>query len=124
MKEYFLNKADLFGIGVGLACAIHCALMPLILTSGVFASSAFFNHWFLDVAFFSASLYFAFHSLLKSFGKVHNNPLPLVLAFVGFVFIAYVILTHDHGKVLFSVIGGVLLALAHVLNLRLKVKRA
>lgn len=124
MREFFLNKADFLGIGVGLACAIHCALMPLILTSGVFAGSALLNHWFLDIAFFIASLYFAFHSLLKSYGKAHSNPLPILFAVIGIGFISYVILTHDHSKVLWSVIGGVLLASAHILNLVLKVKKA
>lgn len=124
MKEFILNKADLLGIGVGLACAIHCALMPLILTSGVFAGSVFFNHWFVDIAFLAASLYFAFHSLLKSYGPIHKNPMPLILAFIGFVFISYVVFSHNHSQVLWSVAGGVLLATAHVFNLRLRIKKA
>jgi len=124
MKEYLANKADVLGIGVGLACAIHCALMPLILTSSVFAGSVFFSHWFLDLAFFLASLFFAFHSLLKSFGSVHRNPLPIVMACIGFAFISYVILTHDHSKVMWSVAGGLFLAAAHILNLKFKFKKA
>ena len=119
MKKYLAGKLDAYGMGVGIACAIHCALFPILFSSGVFASVSWMDHMFLDVLFLVASLYFAFNSLLKSFRVKHNNVFPLVLATVGFVIIGYILLSHNHNQLFLPTLGGIFLAVAHFYNFRL-----
>jgi hypothetical protein len=90
MNNVNSSKLDSYGMGVGIACAVHCAVLPLIFSSGFMASASWMDHMFLDIIFLVASLYFAFNSLVRSYGKEHNNVLPLLFAVVGFIIIGYI----------------------------------
>jgi len=119
MKKYIINKLDALGMGVGIACAIHCALFPVLFSSGMFAGIAWLDHVFIDLLFLIASLYFAFNSLIKSYIKVHKNWIPMAIAFAGISLIAFVLLQHKHDQILLPTLGGVLLAVAHFYNYRI-----
>lgn len=119
MKKYLAGKLDAYGMGVGIACAIHCAVFPILFSSGVFASVSWMDHMFLDVLFLVASLYFAFNSLIKSYRVNHQNILPIALAAVGIVIIGYILLSHNHNQLVLPTLGGLFLAAAHFYNFRL-----
>ncbi len=78
---------DFLGMATSVACAIHCALLPVILTSlPVFGVNIIHNSYFewgmIAVAFFVGS-----YSLAHGYLKHHRNTLPLKLFSAGFIFL-------------------------------------
>jgi hypothetical protein len=75
---------DALGVGASLACAIHCALLPLFLTSlPLFGINIINNH-----AFEAGMIILAFcigsYALYHGYRKHHHSFLPLILFLAGF----------------------------------------
>ncbi len=119
MKNHVEQKLDFWGIGVGIACAIHCAVFPIIFAGGLFAGVAWLDHMYLDLIFLAISIYLGFNSLIKSYLNLHKNLLPIGVAFLGMTIISYVLLAHLCDYIVLPALGGILLAVAHFLNFRL-----
>src|SRR3954464_184925 len=85
-----LNKKinwDALGITASLACAIHCALLPLVFTSlPVFGVNVIENEAFeitmVVVAFIVGTI-----SLFHGFRRHHHQLLPMFVFSIGFVFL-------------------------------------
>ena len=78
---------DGLGIATSLACAIHCAVLPLIVSSlplfGInIVHNVFFEWLMIAIAFFVGS-----YSLFHGFVKHHQTYLPLFLFATGFIFL-------------------------------------
>jgi len=122
MKQYLLRKADMLGIGVGLICAVHCALLPVVLSTGILSGISWADHVVMDVLFLIASLVIGLYALVKSYRMYNHSIIPIVIASVGFMIIGYTIFLHDHTQLLLPASGGVLLAIAHYYNYTLRVR--
>ena len=76
---------DLLGVATSLACAIHCAILPLILSSlplfGINILHNQFFEWVMIVVAFSVGIY----SLVHGYIKHHRNGLPVFLFTIGFI---------------------------------------
>ncbi len=75
------------GIATSLACAIHCALLPILVsTLPVFGINIIHNSFFewgmIGLAFLVGS-----YSLFHGFIKHHRSFVPLILFFAGFTFL-------------------------------------
>jgi hypothetical protein len=113
---------DRTGAVVSLACAIHCALMPIafgllaVLGTQWMASSVF--EW--SIVGLSAAL--GLFSLVPSYRNKHREPRCLIffVSGLGLILIAQLLLS---SKMQFEipgvVCGGVLIAVAHIVNRRL-----
>jgi hypothetical protein len=78
---------DALGIGASLACAIHCALLPLFLTSlPLFGLNIIHNQAF-EIIMILLALTIGTFSLSHGYRKHHHSPLPLLIFFSGFVFL-------------------------------------
>ena len=78
---------DALGISASLACAIHCALLPLLLQSlPVFGFELVNNHTF---EYFMIALSFAIgaYSFWHGYRKHHHSFQPILLFLVGFIFL-------------------------------------
>ena len=78
---------DALGIATSLACAIHCALLPILLsTLPVFGINIIHNSFFewgmIALAFMVGSF-----SLFHGFVKHHRSLLPVFLFLIGFLFL-------------------------------------
>lgn len=78
---------DALGITASLACAIHCALLPLLFTSlPIFGINVIHN-----IAFETAMVVLAFmigvYSLYHGYKKHHRSLVPLGVFSVGFLFL-------------------------------------
>lgn len=108
---------DVMGFSASFLCAIHCMLMPLVLSFGLVGMS-WLESPLVEWTFILSTLVLASWSLLGSLPN-HNNKRPLVIAVIGFAIILGVhLLEHVVGHVV-AAIGGVLIAYAHYLNWRL-----
>lgn len=110
---------DLLGISASFLCAVHCLVMPLILSMGLIGSMSWLESPWVEWSFIFSTLALASWSLLASLPK-HRNYTPLLVAGVGFVLIVVLhhLFEHSIGHY-FSAVGGVLVAYAHYLNWRL-----
>jgi multisubunit Na+/H+ antiporter MnhG subunit len=78
---------DALGIGTSVACAIHCALLPVLVTSlPVFGINIIHNGFFewgmIGLAFVVGS-----YSLFHGFVKHHRSYTPVIIFSVGFIFL-------------------------------------
>jgi hypothetical protein len=112
-------KLDHLGIGVSLLCAVHCALLPIIITLLPLAGLKMLNNIFVEIAIIGSSLILACLSLGKSY-KIHHNKSPLVMVFFGFLSIALGHFLIKNGlEWIFLTLGGVIIATAHWRNWKL-----
>lgn len=127
---------DGLGAGVSIACAVHCALLPLLfgLLPGLQLALMSWDpqwqglaQWLLwsheaERLVVSVVLVFAAIVLARGYG-VHRSRLPLALAGVAGVAMAVGAFGHWHSQdllhVLLQVGGGLGIAAAHVQNWRL-----
>lgn len=78
---------DALGVGTSLACAIHCALLPLFLSSlPLFGLNIIENQAF-EVGMILLALLIGSYSLYHGYKKHHHNLLPLVVFLLGFFFL-------------------------------------
>ncbi|MEO7047169.1 MAG: MerC domain-containing protein [Ferruginibacter sp.] len=78
---------DGLGIFTSLACAIHCAILPLIATSlPLFGINIIHNGYFewgmISIAFVVGS-----YSLFHGYIKHHRSFLPIIVFTIGFLFL-------------------------------------
>jgi hypothetical protein len=109
---------DGLGVFTSLACAIHCAILPLLATSlPLFGINIIHNGYFewsmISIAFFVGS-----YSLYHGYIKHHQSFIPILIFSIGFAFLV--------AKQFFSTIEIVLLIpavlliiSAHFVNYRL-----
>ena len=109
---------DALGIFTSVACAIHCALLPILMsTLPVFGiniiHNVFFEWGMIALAFVVGS-----YSLFHGFVKHHRSPVPVLIFSAGFVFLVlkqfFVAL-----EIPFLLIAVVLIISAHFYNYRL-----
>ena len=114
------HLADRVGATASFLCAIHCALLPFVLTVLPLLGLGFLaGHRFeRDFVMFAATL--ALFSLVGGYRR-HRRPFPLLLAVPGLLLLLLgVTWAADISIVLHSVMvacGGVLVASAHFVNL-------
>ena len=109
---------DALGIGVSLACTIHCALLPVVLTSLPFFKINIINtRWF---EYFMIVLAFAFGSYALWHGyKKHNQRItPFFLFTAGILLL--LAKQHWHQCELFILpVAVIFIVYAHIINFRL-----
>jgi hypothetical protein len=113
------NKLDKIGICVSILCAVHCALLPLVITLLPLIGFKFLANEHFEVAIIAISLFIGYTSLRGSYRK-HYNIRPLIIITQGFlvIFIGK-ILVSPHYEWLFLTAGGLLIATAHLYNSKL-----
>lgn len=86
MVKYKVNW-DALGIGTSMACAIHCAVLPLFLSSLPVFGANIINNTVFEVIMILLALIIGTYSLSHGFKKHHHNRFPLILFFLGFAFL-------------------------------------
>lgn len=107
---------DQTGITTSLACAIHCAALPLIATFLPLWGMEFLANPFIELTMLTLSLCIGLTSLSIAY-KNHKQKLPISILILGFSTIAFGHFFEDFEAVLIP-IGGFLIALAHLFNIK------
>ncbi|MEO6488706.1 MAG: MerC domain-containing protein [Ferruginibacter sp.] len=109
---------DGLGIATSLACAIHCAILPLMLTSlplfGINVIHNLFFEWSMIVLAFVVGSYSLFHG----YNKHHRSLLPVMIFAAGFVFLFTKQFFHSY-ETYFLIPAVILIVSAHYINYRL-----
>jgi hypothetical protein len=78
---------DALGITASLACAIHCALLPLFFTSlPVFGVNVIENTFF-EILMVAVAFILGTYALYHGYKKHHHSALPIIVFSVGFAFL-------------------------------------
>ncbi|MBL0356728.1 MAG: MerC domain-containing protein [Chitinophagaceae bacterium] len=109
---------DIIGIATSVACAIHCALLPLLMTSlPLFGINIIHNlafEWGMIALAFSVGSYSLFHGYIKH----HRSLLPVFIFSAGFVLLILKQFYHQV-EFWFLVPAVTLIICAHYYNYRL-----
>ncbi|MBC8033414.1 MAG: MerC domain-containing protein [Chitinophagaceae bacterium] len=78
---------DVLGITTSVACAIHCAVLPLLLTSPAIFGVSLVHNVLLEYAMIFIALAIGVYSLYHGFRKHHHRLTPLVIFLLGITFL-------------------------------------
>jgi hypothetical protein len=119
---------DRVGVVASCACAVHCFLMPLVISALPLLGLSFFADGRTEWAFVCLSMALGLFSLLPGYLKHHKRRRPLIYFVAGIclIIIARLLLEEDFRlETPVVVTGGLLVATAHLINLKLcKICRA
>lgn len=106
---------DALGITTSLACAIHCALLPLFFTSLPVLGINVINSVFFEVLMVVLALSIGLYSLYHGYKKHHHSIVPMLVFFAGFIFLVLKLVFVQYENVLLiPAIAGIVTA--HVIN--------
>jgi hypothetical protein len=109
---------DAMGIATSIACAIHCALLPVLLSTlpvfGINIIHNVFFEWGMIAIAFMVGIYSLYHGFIKH----HHNYLPFYIFMAGFLFLVLKQFFHQF-EFLFLGIAVSLIITAHYYNYRL-----
>lgn len=121
-RTSLLGAADRVGLGSSFLCALHCALLPILLALAP-ALGLKFNGWVdFDQAFVIFATLLGATTLTLGYRRHREfHAWALLAPGLALVWAASFTELHNHTAthLVLMVVGGVLLALAHLLNLRL-----
>lgn len=114
------NRLDLAGSFIAIACAIHCIAIPLLISFGGVGLLNIVGHGTVEIFFLLATILFAGSSIFIGFRQKRVSVAPIVLFLLGFLALCISIIFHLH---LLSALGGIFIALAHIVNWKFTKKR-
>ena len=147
------NITDKFSICLSMCCIIHCLALPVLIVLLPSISSLWINDEIVHVYLVLLAIPISLFAMVKSL-KVHNNYKCISLAVIGLLLLIVAIYMHDigsffgeqgqgeeqgHGEEhghdehhgiggllekIFTVLGALVLVVAHILNLRFSKKVA
>ncbi len=114
---------DGLGITASVACAIHCALLPLFLTSLPFFGIELLNNNYFELIMIAIAFAIGFYSLFHGYKKHHHQKIPLLIFSIGICFLFAKQIWHDRQLWLLPP-AVILIVTAHYFNYKLCKKAA
>ena len=78
---------DAVGVSATLACAVHCALLPLVLTSLPLFGINIIHNVLFEAGMILMALFIGSYSLWHGYLRHHHRSLPLILFISGMIFL-------------------------------------
>ena len=113
------SKLDNIGMTASVLCAVHCAIVPLLLTSLPLFGLGFLANPWVEWSMIIFALGVGFYVIGSSYFNIHRKLLPMCLLIVGFLIIigGHLFITSWREAIIVP-IGGLLIATAHFFNFR------
>jgi len=105
------------GIAASMACAIHCALLPLFLSSLPLFGMNIIHNTAFEAGMIVLALCIGSYSLYHGYKKHHHSLLPLIIFSSGFIFLV-VKQFFVHYQTWLLIPAVLLIISAHLLNFR------
>ncbi|MDQ2752893.1 MAG: MerC domain-containing protein [Bacteroidota bacterium] len=106
---------DGLGVTASIACAIHCALLPLIFTSlPIFGFELLDNPGF-EIAMIAIAASIGCYSLFHGYNKHHHRVLPIFIFLAGILFLCAKQIWHEQQMWLLPP-AVALIVMAHYIN--------
>jgi uncharacterized membrane protein len=114
----FKINYDALGIAASVACAIHCAILPILLTSLPILGVNIINNIWFEIGMILLATAIGVYSLRHGFKKHHHNIFPIVLFIGGIGMLILKQIFHAH-QLIFLIPALVLIISAHFKNFQL-----
>jgi len=109
---------DAFGIAASVACAIHCAVLPLILSSLPLFGINIIEHQGFEFLMIALAFAVGVYSLYHGRKKHHHSYYPMVLFAAGISLLFIKSMLHSHSLMLLLPAVSLVVS-AHYLNYKL-----
>ncbi len=109
---------DALGISASLACAIHCAVLPLLLSSLPVMGINIIDNASLEYVMILLTFLIGAYSLWHGYKKHHHSFVPLVIFLMGVIFLIAKQIWHSN-QIIFLSVAVLLIVYAHLRNFRL-----
>lgn len=123
MKTFLakVSVVDIVGFWTSAACALHCLILPLLLTMGASSGLAFLDQPYVEGSIIALSVLFGLSSMLPSYFRHHRKFSALCFLFLGFALIGLSrIAAFEAWEIMLTSSGAALVASAHIINYRLR----
>lgn len=118
MKPFLKStRLDQLGITASVACAIHCAALPFLITTLPLWGLSFLANSWVEISMICLSLVIGTWSLASAFPK-HKKLLPLLILLTGFALIGTGHYWIAALEAVLVPLGGFTIAAAHLVNWR------
>lgn len=113
------TKLDSIGMTASALCAIHCAVVPLLLTTLPLVGLGFLANPMVEWTMIILALVLGVLSIFLSYFRTHKRVLPLLLLLLGFAIIicGHIFITGWVESIVVP-IGGLTIAAAHFVNFK------
>ena len=108
---------DWIGMITSIACAIHCAVLPLLLTSLPLFGINIIHNLFFEWTMIGIAFFVGCYALYHGYKKHHESLVPLLIFTIGFLFLIVKQLFPAY-ELFFLVPAVALMLFGHFLNLR------
>ena len=114
MKNRILDK---IAIVSSICCALHCALVPLLIGLTAWAGLRFLENPLIEWGFITVGILLAAFSLGRSVRK-HQNHTPLRMAIIGAALLIFSRLeTTEAMEIISTCLGSIFLVMSHAKNI-------
>lgn len=118
MKSFLKStRLDQLGITASIACAIHCAALPFLLTTLPLWGLSFLANSWVEISMICLSLLIGTWSLASAYPK-HKKILPVLVLLTGFALIGSGHYWIAALEAILIPLGGFTIAAAHLINWR------
>jgi uncharacterized membrane protein YfcA len=119
MKMDYRARLDAIGIGASFACALHCVLLPLLMTTFTLFGVEIIENIYLELSTIVVSMSVGGWAIYKGYKK-HHHRLSLVLIFGAGLFLVIVgnLVSSVPVEIICKLIGCSCIILAHIGNWR------
>jgi hypothetical protein len=117
IDRMFRINYDALGIAASLACAIHCAILPLLLTSLPVLGTNIIDHIGFEFGMIVLAMIIGFYSLWHGYRQHHRSLLPSLLFGLGMILLFLKQAFHAY-QLYFLVPAVSLIVAAHLINYR------
>ena len=125
LKSITSSFFDVLGFSASTLCAIHCAILPFVISFVPLLGFEFLNNPNVEWIFLGSSVALALTSFLIGYYRHHHDDEPLSIMLIAFIFflIGSTNAIHESTTTLFEEIcfpiGGVIMAFTHYRNWKL-----
>ena len=111
----FKINYDALGIAASVACAIHCAVLPLLMSSLPILGINIINNVFFEYGMILLAAAIGIYSLMHGFKKHHHQYTPIIIFSIGIVLLLLK-QAIDSYRIVLLIPAVMLITCAHVIN--------
>lgn len=111
----FRINYDALGISASIACAIHCAILPLLLTSLPVFGIDIINNYYFEYGMIALAFVVGLYALYHGYKKHHHKTIPVIFFIAGILFLLLKEQFHNY-HILLLIPAVILIIAAHYMN--------
>ena len=111
------SRLDHIGMTASTLCAVHCAVVPVLITSLPLLGLSFLANPWVEWSMIILALFIGAFAIGASYFRAHHKRLPMLLLIIGFlIIITGHLFIIGWREAIILPIGGLLIAAAHFFN--------